>query len=216
MSISVTCQRCGYIWSPRKEHPVQCPACHSAWWNRPRTGRTGGTLSYFRQAFAALNSLKRRRIITDWALYDAVGYIYYEEVIVTRDVDVFVSVRVESDYYKKVLKALRSYGPMVSEAATFQIGALLVQVFPATGHPLWEDVVRSAVKTRVGGEPVKVASREHLIILALLRFHPARDVPRIGQLYPNADKQVLASLLRRFDENGQLAKRLGKVVQWLE
>jgi DNA-directed RNA polymerase subunit RPC12/RpoP len=33
------CERCGHEWLPRgtvKREPLQCPKCHSPYWNRPR------------------------------------------------------------------------------------------------------------------------------------------------------------------------------------
>ncbi len=33
----LTCKRCNRTWTPRsKELPVQCPRCHSPYWNRDR------------------------------------------------------------------------------------------------------------------------------------------------------------------------------------
>jgi hypothetical protein len=33
------CLRCDHTWTPRKsgDRPLSCPACHSAYWSRPRT-----------------------------------------------------------------------------------------------------------------------------------------------------------------------------------
>lgn len=31
------CERCGYVWIPRKESPKNCPHCISPYWNKPRT-----------------------------------------------------------------------------------------------------------------------------------------------------------------------------------
>jgi len=32
-----SCKRCGHVWFPRKpEPPVQCPDCHSPYWDIPR------------------------------------------------------------------------------------------------------------------------------------------------------------------------------------
>jgi predicted Zn-ribbon and HTH transcriptional regulator len=30
------CLRCGYVWNPRKPHPVMCPQCNSPFWDRER------------------------------------------------------------------------------------------------------------------------------------------------------------------------------------
>jgi len=37
-----TCKRCGHKWIPRTENPGACPECHSANWNKPRTGNPPG------------------------------------------------------------------------------------------------------------------------------------------------------------------------------
>lgn len=34
------CKRCSHTWTPRsKEPPIQCPKCHSPYWNRDRVKR---------------------------------------------------------------------------------------------------------------------------------------------------------------------------------
>ena len=35
------CERCSHTWTPRKrdQMPTVCPACKSAYWNRPRQQR---------------------------------------------------------------------------------------------------------------------------------------------------------------------------------
>jgi hypothetical protein len=121
----------------------------------------------------------------------------------------------EREDYGKVLREFKRYGPMVGDAAMFQVGSILIQVFPSTGYPLWEDAVANAVKARVECEQVKVVSKEHLIVLALIRFDPAKDVPRIGQLYKSADRAALDDVLRRFDKDGTLTVRLARVTEWL-
>ncbi len=36
----LSCKRCNHTWTPRsKEPPVQCPKCHSPYWNRDRVKR---------------------------------------------------------------------------------------------------------------------------------------------------------------------------------
>ena len=32
-----TCNRCGYVWIPRKEDVRNCPHCNSPYWNKQRT-----------------------------------------------------------------------------------------------------------------------------------------------------------------------------------
>lgn len=33
---SQTCNRCQYVWQPRKDIIKRCPRCKSPYWNRPR------------------------------------------------------------------------------------------------------------------------------------------------------------------------------------
>ncbi len=36
------CERCKHEWVPRiKSYPNVCPKCKSAWWDKPRKGKTG-------------------------------------------------------------------------------------------------------------------------------------------------------------------------------
>lgn len=173
------------------------------------------------EAFSILNALKRRRVITNWAIYGAVAYVYHAEVIFTLDIDFFITTRTAHDLslpeYNKALHAIEEYVPMVKGggAATFDVRGRPMQVFQAIGDPLWESAVRTAITDRVGGESVRIVDKEHLILLALRRFSRAKDMPRIADLYETVDKHRLRRLIRRFDEDGQLEKNLGSLLDWL-
>lgn len=178
-------------------------------------------LSLFVEAFSILNALKRRKVITNWAVYGAIAYVYHAEVIFTLDIDFFITTRTEHTpslpEYRRVLRVIEEYVPMVKGggAATFDVRGRPMQVFQAMGDPLWESAVRNAVADMVGGEPVRIVDREHLILLALRRFSRAKDMPRIADLYETADKRKLRRLIRRFDADGQLKKNLDSLLAWL-
>lgn len=215
--------RCGHTWLPRTKKPVQCPACHSSWWNRPRSApRPREALSLHHPIFSLLNDLKKRRLIKDWVLYGALAYIYYEEVLLTRDADVLVTVygkpgKLITPEYTAVLRELGARGRMVGEAATFELHGtpLHLQIFDATGHDQWEAMVADGLKTSIGEEQVKVASPEHLILMALQAYRPAKDMPRIPPLYRRASKKKLDQLLERFDRDGTLRSRLTRTLEVL-
>jgi DNA-directed RNA polymerase subunit RPC12/RpoP len=44
IEFKLKCLRCDHEWLRRdlKKKPVQCPECHSAYWNRPRVAVTNG------------------------------------------------------------------------------------------------------------------------------------------------------------------------------
>jgi hypothetical protein len=170
---------------------------------------TGG--GRFRLVALSMNDLKRRRVIRDWVVYGAVAYIAHEEPVETLDMDILVAVSGDKEYFSKVFPALRQLGPLVGEAATFMLHGIPVQVFPATGNALWEDVIRGAVPVMIGDQDAKVASREHLIVLALKAYRPGKDWGRIVQLYAKADRRKLGALIKKFDAGGELRRRLDRL-----
>ncbi len=178
-------------------------------------------LSPFVEAFSILNALKRRKVITNWAVYGAVAYVYHAEVILTLDIDFFITTRTEDTLslleYHKVLHAIEEYVPMIrgGGAATFDVRGRPMQVFQARGDSLWESAVRNAISDTVGGESVRIVDKEHLILLALRRFSRAKDMPRIADLYETANKRRLRLLIRRFDADGQLKNNLDSLLAWL-
>lgn len=137
--------------------------------------------------FRTLNQLKKRKIIHDWALIGSVAALAYMEPIATQDVDVVVLV--DSD--EQWLEAMREIQRLTAahwEDLYLIVGGIPVQVLPSNMSLIYEDAVRGALTRRVGNIRAKFASPEHLIVLGLVAFRPLKDWPRIGALYPKADK----------------------------
>lgn len=40
---TLTCERCGHSWTPRRPVIYQCPKCKNPRWNEPKTTRPRGT-----------------------------------------------------------------------------------------------------------------------------------------------------------------------------
>ncbi|MDP6548833.1 MAG: hypothetical protein QF659_02015 [Dehalococcoidia bacterium] len=159
----------------------------------------------FSDAIRVLNGLKRRRIIRDYALIGAVAATAYMEPVFTEDLDVIVLVSTD-DEYLRVFQRVADYADGV-EGMHYILGGTPVQMFPTTVKPLFRDTLEQARRARVGNLRVKVATPEHLIALYLEAFR-ARDRLRIPHLMTAADKGRLEALLRRFDETGELTRRL--------
>ena len=45
-AVLARCLRCGYTWTPRVQHPHECPACKSRKWATPKEDRTVTTTPY--------------------------------------------------------------------------------------------------------------------------------------------------------------------------
>ena len=152
-----------------------------------------------------LNSLKRRRIIRDYALIGGVAATAYMEPVFTEDLDVIVLVDTHEEYVQ-LFRQMADYSERM-EGMHHVLGGVLVQMLPTTIKPVYRDALQAARRVRVGNLRVKVASPEHLILLALDAFRD-RDKFRVAHLLHQTDTQVLNGLLGRFDETGILTQRL--------
>ena len=152
-----------------------------------------------------LNNLKRRRIIRDYVLIGGVAATAYMEPVFTEDLDVVVMVDTDEEYLH-LFQAVSSY-PDGMDGTHHILGGVPVQIFPSTVKPLYDDALGNARRVRVGNLLVKVASPEHLVLLALEAFRE-RDRFRITALLPLTDPSILNGLMRRFDETGELTRRL--------
>lgn len=159
----------------------------------------------FADAIRTLNSLKRRRIIRDYALIGSVAATAYMEPIFTEDLDIIVLVETDEEYMQ-VFRRVAEFADG-SEGMHYILNDVPVQIFPSTTTPLYRDTLEQARPARVGNLRVKVASPEHLVLLSLEAFRD-KDRFRILRLLPVADKDRLHTLLARFDDEKTLAHRL--------
>ncbi len=160
----------------------------------------------FIEAFRALNALKRRRIIRDYAVIGAVAATAYMEPLATEDLDVIILVDTDEEY-------LRVFNTIAEnaegqEGMHYVLGGVPVQIFPSTTMPLYRDTVETAAQVRIGGLRVNFASIEHLILLYLQAFRE-KDQLRVRILNRMADSAQLNALLQRFDDaEERLTRRL--------
>ena len=170
-------------------------------------------ISTYSTIFSILNQMKREGVITDWVLFGSVAFIYYDEVILTRDIDVIVGCNVD-EYDNRVRPYLRSLGREL-QSGNFEIGGRLLQVIPSVDGAIWQAMLESAHVDDVNGEPVKIASPELLIVAALKRFDYAKDFQRVVRLHPLADKSLLIRLLKELDTDGKAKKNYGRIRRYL-
>ena len=160
----------------------------------------------FIDAISALNDLKQRHAIRDYAVIGAVAATAYMEAMSTADLDVTILTDTDEEY-------LHTFG-IISEHAEGQegmhqiLGGVPIQVFPSTLMPLYQDTLENARKLRIGNMRAKVATLEHLILLGLLA-NREQDHFRIRRLLRDAELERLGGLLERFDDAEKtLAARL--------
>jgi predicted nucleotidyltransferase len=171
-----------------------------------------GLLEEFAEALIALNDLKEREIIQDYAIGGGHAIIYHKVEYASVDLDIFAIIVSEDSFsmLQPVYNYFRERGHKAKKEHIY-IGDIPIQILPNVS-PLHNNAVEEAIKVEVGGIPTKVIGVEHLIALSLLAFR-ATDKWRIVKLLPKADKELLNRILDRFDnEENQLHPRYQKVL----
>ena len=165
----------------------------------------------FTDAIRSLNRLKQRGIIKDYAVIGAVAAAAYIEPVFTQDVDIVVLTDTDDEFwnaYRRVGEAAEGLDGM-----HHILGGRPVQMFPSSIKPIYRDTLAKARRVRIGNVRVKIASPEHLVVLALEAFR-YKDRLRIAELLtlPYIDRDTIRRLIEKFDDEEQtLAGRFGSV-----
>lgn len=161
------------------------------------------------EALGELNLLKEKGVIQDYAIGGGYAVIHYGVPYSSYDLDVFTILRNEADFHA-IYEYFREKGNKI-EGIFIYIEDMPVQILPNIS-PLYNEAVEEAHKVTIEGVPSKIATVEHLIIIALEAFR-AQDKYRILQLRGKVNKDSLEKILDRFDDaKGTLRKRYKKVL----
>ncbi|MBI2847340.1 MAG: hypothetical protein HYX82_05615 [Chloroflexi bacterium] len=165
------------------------------------------------EVIRTMNSLKRKRAISDYAIYGAVAMMRYTEAFFTQDLDILVVPR-------KELGPLVLLTPVFDEFAglgyKWKGGHILVEGFPVqfmSADELEREAVANARRVKIGGLRTKVLSPEYLVALSA-RAGRAKDKAKIALLMTQArvDKDKLSDILNRHG----LRERYEEVGRWLD
>jgi predicted nucleotidyltransferase len=163
-----------------------------------------------RDVLKRLNGLKRMRVIRDYAIGGAHAVAYYLEPIKTLDLDIFMLVESNQDFYH-----FRSYiktSGFKMSGAHVVIDDTPVHFLPGSMDPFINEAVRKARRIRVGGIRTKVLTVEYLILSLLISFR-LKDKMVIPDLLELADENKLTAMVKRFsNEEAPLYKRLKTIL----
>ena len=93
----------------------------------------------FTDAFRVLKGLKRRRIIRDYAVIEAVAATAYMEPVFTEDIDIIVLADTD-DEYRRTFRRVADLAE-AQEGMHQILGGAPVQMFPSNTKPLYQDVL---------------------------------------------------------------------------
>lgn len=164
----------------------------------------------FQGALIALNDLKKKGVIKDYAIAGGFATSYYLEPAYTYDLDVIVLLGSEEDYHS-LWGHFRKQGNKI-ERDYIYIDDMPVQFFPSFIGKLFANAIRDARRVKVKGVNTKVVTVEYLIALLLKAFRP-KDKVRIVELLNQADKNLINGILRECDDEEELSQaRLSKLL----
>lgn len=130
--------------------------------------------------FATINQMEADGVIGRYAIGGAVGAIFWLEPILTKDVDVFVSLPTAPGGLLLTLGPIYDYLlalGFVPEGQFIVIEGWAVEFVPP-GTPLVEEALDQAVIRDVNGVPTRVFTAEHLAAICLQVGRP-RDHDRV-------------------------------------
>lgn len=159
-----------------------------------------------------MNSLKRKRAISDYAIYGAVAVMRYTEAFFTQDLDILVVPREEPG---PLVLLTPVFDEFTAVGYKWRGGHILVEGFPVqfmSADELEREGVAHARQVRIGGLRTKVLSPEYLIALSV-RAGRAKDKAKIALLMTQVrvDKDKLNDILNRYG----LRQRYEEVERWL-
>ena len=157
-----------------------------------------------------LNELKRMSVIRDYAIGGAHAVAYYLEPVKTLDLDIFILIESDQDFYN-FRSYLRKSGFKMTKIHVV-IDDTLVHFLPSPVYPFMNEGIRQAKRIRVGGIPTRVLTVEYLILSLLVSFR-LKDKMVIPDLLELADEDKLTAMVKRFsDEEAPLYKRLKRIL----
>ena len=157
-----------------------------------------------------LNDLKTKGIIDDYAIGGGYAVMFYDIPLTTYDLDVLVTLPTENDY-RKLYEHFRSKGTKIEDVYIF-IEDMSVQFLPNYISPLFNSAIEEAIVVDFDGIRSRFVSVEYLILLLLTSFR-VKDRLRIQGLLDKANKELLLSLIQRFDDDeNTLHKRYKEIL----
>lgn len=155
------------------------------------------------KAIRFLNSLRRRRIIPEYALIGGVAAVFYLEPRYTKDIDIIVPVddllRDYSALWTRIVN--QAGGKFKAQTIYLPDADGWLDVMPTGSDELHMEALRTARTVRVGRLSVRVVEPEYLIMMSLIAWRPDPDFSRIRGLLPLANRRRLRRLLRDHDDS---------------
>ncbi|MBN2074217.1 MAG: hypothetical protein JW762_01570 [Dehalococcoidales bacterium] len=162
-------------------------------------------------AIKRLNDLTTDGIIQGYAIAGGYAALFYEVPSQTFDLDVIVILGSDAEYHA-LYDYFRKLDARIEDVYIY-IDDMPVQFLPNYINEMYNDAVSQANTYDFGNIRANFATPEHLILLSLTVYRD-KDKIRMQHLIKIADKELIESLIGRFDDGeGKLYKRYQEVLE---
>jgi len=153
-----------------------------------------------KETLGALNNLKDKALIKDYAIGGGIATIFYTEPVFTYDLDVFVIVKSEPN--EKIISLAPIYDYLANKGYSWKGEHIIIEGLPVQFIPVESGIEKEAVENSqeisYGGVKTKILSVEYLIAIAL-KVGRRKDLEKIARLFEQSkiDKTALERILEK-------------------
>lgn len=156
-----------------------------------------------KKTLKVLNELKKKNLITDYAIGGGIAALFYIEPFLTYDLDVFIISSKKEDKKKEEIISLSPIFDYLNKKGYswkgehIDIEGIPVQFIPA--DELEEEAVKNAREAKYERIKTKIITPEHLIAI-LFRAGRKKDTEKIEKLLEQADidRKKLKNILKKY------------------
>lgn len=141
-----------------------------------------------KQTLQVINQLRRRGVITNYAIGGGIAAIFYSEPILTYDLDIFV-IMPDASKKKGIIQLSSIYDYLVAKGYTWKGEHIIIEGVPVQFIPadaLESEAVQHAIDVRYEGARTRILTVEYLIAV-LVRAGRDKDIEKIKMLIDQAD-----------------------------
>ncbi len=152
-----------------------------------------------KKTLEALNRLKEKAIIKEYAIGGGVATIFYTEPVFTYDLDVFIMIKTDPE--EKIISLSPIYESLVGRGSFWKGEHIVVEGFPVQFIPassgLEKEAILNAKEVTYSNVKTRVLSAEYLIAIAL-KVGRRKDLEKVSRLLEQSriNKKSLGKILK--------------------
>jgi predicted nucleotidyltransferase len=164
-----------------------------------------------KKTLQVINQLKKRGLITDYAIGGGIAAIYYSEPILTYDLDIFV-IMPDRVSKKGVIQLSSVYNDLKENGYKWKGEHIIIEGVPVQFIPADEletEAIKTASTVHYEGTKTKILPVEYLIAI-LVRAGRGKDLDKVKMLMKQAD--ISLKKLKTILTKHKLRRRFNRII----